>query len=91
MGRPRLRVIKSSDVAEMKWFLDAIMVVAGTSLRLLRRIYYQIEGDPKPGTLPPIVSASFTSAAFFGSLAGHLFFGWLGEKSARDSTSCLCF
>ncbi|KAK1279411.1 Inorganic phosphate transporter 1-6 [Acorus gramineus] len=97
MGRPRLRVIKSSDVAEMKLFRDAIMVVYGTSFftdaydllcipfvtRLLGRIYYQVEGDPKPGTLPPIVSASVTSAAFLGSLAGHLFFGWLGERMDR--------
>ncbi|KAK1303610.1 Inorganic phosphate transporter 1-6 [Acorus calamus] len=73
------------------------MVVAGTSfftdaydllcipfvMRLLGRIYYQVEGDPKPGTLPPIVSASITCAAFLGSLAGHLFFGWLGERMDR--------
>ncbi|KAK1303503.1 Inorganic phosphate transporter 1-6 [Acorus calamus] len=51
--------------------------------KLFGRIYYQVEGDPQPGTFPLIVSASFTSAAFFSSLASHLFFGWLGEKMDR--------
>ncbi|CAN0886337.1 Low affinity inorganic phosphate transporter 1 [Linum grandiflorum] len=37
----------------------------------------------KPGTLPPGVSAAVNGVALSGTLAGQLFFGWLGDKLGR--------
>ncbi|RVX19231.1 putative inorganic phosphate transporter 1-7 [Vitis vinifera] len=39
--------------------------------------------QPRPGTLPPNVSAAVNGVALFGTLAGQLFFGWLGDKMGR--------
>ncbi|TYH43741.1 hypothetical protein ES332_D11G148200v1 [Gossypium tomentosum] len=36
-----------------------------------------------PGSLPPNVSAAVNGVAFCGTLAGQLFFGWLGDKLGR--------
>ncbi|KAH1096403.1 hypothetical protein J1N35_013324 [Gossypium stocksii] len=51
--------------------------------KLLGRIYYHKEGDSTPGTLPSNVSAAINGVAFCGTLAGQLFFGWLGDKMGR--------
>ncbi|XP_070005816.1 probable inorganic phosphate transporter 1-7 [Nicotiana sylvestris] len=51
--------------------------------KLLGRIYYHVDGSPKPGSLPPGVSAAVNGVAFFGTLTGQLFFGWLGDKLGR--------
>ncbi|CAL9235307.1 unnamed protein product, partial [Arabidopsis halleri] len=51
--------------------------------KLLGRIYYHVDGSKKPGTLPPNVAAAVNGVAFCGTLAGQLFFGWLGDKLGR--------
>ncbi|XWS36419.1 hypothetical protein CRYUN_Cryun20dG0084300 [Craigia yunnanensis] len=56
--------------------------MAGEQLQVYR-IYYHVDGAEKPGTLPPNVSAAVNGVAFCGTLAGQLFFGWLGDKLGR--------
>lgn len=66
----------------MGFFTDAydlfsIPVVTG----LLGRLYYQAPGATSPGTLPVNVNAAVSAVALCGTLAGQLFFGWLGKHS----------
>ncbi|XP_026401024.1 probable inorganic phosphate transporter 1-7 [Papaver somniferum] len=64
----------------MGFFTDAYdLFCISLVTKLLGRIYYHVDGSPKPGSLPPNISA----AVFMGSLAGQLFFGWLGDKMGR--------
>ncbi|KAI8551718.1 hypothetical protein RHMOL_Rhmol06G0208400 [Rhododendron molle] len=65
--------------------------------KLLGRIYYHVDGAPKPGSLPPNVSAAVNGVSLRGTLAGQLFFGWLGDKLGRKRVygltlmlMCLC-
>ncbi|KAJ9543379.1 hypothetical protein OSB04_023086 [Centaurea solstitialis] len=65
--------------------------------KMLGRIYYHKPGSPKPGSLPPDVSAAVNGVALVGTLAGQLFFGWLGDKLGRKKVygitlmlMCLC-
>ncbi|KAL6214957.1 hypothetical protein ACLB2K_014389 [Fragaria x ananassa] len=51
--------------------------------KLLGRIYYTVPGSPKPGSLPPNVAAAVNGVALCGTLAGQLFFGYLGDKLGR--------
>ncbi|MBA0638395.1 hypothetical protein Godav_024924, partial [Gossypium davidsonii] len=48
--------------------------------KLLGRIYYFDALSKKLGTLPPHIVAAANGVAFCGTLAGQLFFGWLGDK-----------
>lgn len=48
--------------------------------RLLGRIYYYDPLTGKPGSLPANVNAAVNGVALCGTLAGQLFFGWLGER-----------
>lgn len=64
----------------MGFFTDAydlfsIPVITG----LLGRLYYQKPGATTPGTLPINVNAAVNAVALCGTLAGQLFFGWLGK------------
>jgi len=47
--------------------------------KLLGRIYYYTPGSGLPGALPANVNAAVNGVALCGTLAGQLFFGWLGE------------
>uniref|UniRef100_A0A251S5E7 Putative major facilitator, sugar transporter-like, Major facilitator superfamily domain protein n=1 Tax=Helianthus annuus TaxID=4232 RepID=A0A251S5E7_HELAN len=68
----------------MGFFTDAYdLFCISLVTKLLGRIYYHKEGSPKPGSLPPQVSASVNGVALVGTLAGQLFFGWLGDKLGR--------
>ncbi|XP_022871378.1 inorganic phosphate transporter 1-4-like [Olea europaea var. sylvestris] len=68
----------------MGFFTDAYdLFCISLVTKLLGRIYYHHEGAGKPGTLPPNVSAAVNGVAFCGTLAGQLFFGWLGDKLGR--------
>ncbi|CAN1244912.1 Probable inorganic phosphate transporter 1-7 [Linum grandiflorum] len=61
----------------MGFFTDAYdLFCISLVTKLLGRIYY-------PGTLPPNVSAAVNGVALCGTLAGQLFFGWLGDKLGR--------
>ncbi|KAK4745853.1 hypothetical protein SAY87_012165 [Trapa incisa] len=74
----------TATVAGMGFFTDAYdLFCISLVTKLLGRIYYHVDGSPKPGTLPPNVSAAVNGVAFCGTLSGQLFFGWLGDKLGR--------
>ncbi|KAJ9700685.1 hypothetical protein PVL29_006147 [Vitis rotundifolia] len=97
MAKNQLQVLNALDVAKTQWYHFTAIVIAGMGFftdaydlfcislvtKLLGRIYYHSPGDAKPGTLPPNVSAAVNGVAFCGTLAGQLFFGWLGDKMGR--------
>ncbi|GMP47021.1 hypothetical protein CsSME_00014962 [Camellia sinensis var. sinensis] len=76
--------IKAVVIAGMGFFTDAYdLFCISLITKLLGRIYYHVDGSPKPGNLPPNVAAAVSSVALCGTLAGQLFFGWLGDKMGR--------
>ncbi|KAK6122730.1 hypothetical protein DH2020_043528 [Rehmannia glutinosa] len=97
MAKEQLQVLNALDVAKTQWYHFTAIVIAGMGFftdaydlfcislvtKLLGRIYYHHEGALKPGTLPPNVAAAVNGVAFCGTLAGQLFFGWLGDKLGR--------
>ncbi|KAF4358149.1 hypothetical protein CsatB_025144 [Cannabis sativa] len=97
MAREQLQVLNALDVAKTQWYHFTAIIIAGMGFftdaydlfcislvtKLLGRIYYHVDGAEKPGTLPPNVSAAVNGVAFCGTLAGQLFFGWLGDKMGR--------
>ncbi|KAA8548800.1 hypothetical protein F0562_000484 [Nyssa sinensis] len=97
MARQQLQVLNTLDLAKTQLYHFTAIVIAGMGFftdaydlfsislvtKLLGRIYYYKEGAPKPGTLPPSVASSVTGVALVGTLAGQLFFGWLGDKMGR--------
>uniref|UniRef100_A0A7N0U2X5 Major facilitator superfamily (MFS) profile domain-containing protein n=1 Tax=Kalanchoe fedtschenkoi TaxID=63787 RepID=A0A7N0U2X5_KALFE len=97
MGQEQLKVLDALDSAKTQWYHFTAIVIAGMGFftdaydlfcismvtKLLGRIYYHVEGSPKPGSLPPNVSAAVNGVALCGTLAGQLFFGWLGDKLGR--------
>ncbi|XP_040379045.1 probable inorganic phosphate transporter 1-5 [Oryza brachyantha] len=96
MARER-KVLDALDTAKTQWYHFTAVVVAGMGFftdaydlfsislvtKLLGRIYYFDAASRSPGTLPPSVSAAVNGVAFCGTLAGQLFFGWLGDKMGR--------
>nr|GMD81618.1 inorganic phosphate transporter 1-4-like [Ipomoea batatas] len=97
MAGDELRVLSALDVARTQWYHFTAIVIAGMGFftdaydlfcislvtKLLGRIYYHVDDAPKPGSLPPNVSAAVNGVALCGTLAGQLFFGWLGDKMGR--------
>ena len=97
MAKEQLQVLNALDVAKTQWYHFTAIIIAGMGFftdaydlfcvslvtKLLGRIYYHVEGAAKPGTLPPNVSAAVNGVALCGTLAGQLFFGWLGDKMGR--------
>ncbi|CAM8961381.1 unnamed protein product [Rhodiola kirilowii] len=97
MGKEQLQVLNALDTAKTQWYHFTAIVIAGMGFftdaydlfcislvtKLLGRIYYHVEGAAKPGTLPPNVSSAVNGVALCGTLAGQLFFGWLGDKLGR--------
>ncbi|OMP06635.1 Phosphate permease [Corchorus capsularis] len=93
----QIGVLSALDAAKTQWYHFTAIVIAGMGFftdaydlfcislvtKLLGRIYYHVEGAPKPGTLPPNVAAAVNGVAFVGTLTGQLFFGWLGDKMGR--------
>ncbi|KQJ81733.1 probable inorganic phosphate transporter 1-4 [Brachypodium distachyon] len=92
-----LKVLDALDAAKTQWYHFTAIVIAGMGFftdaydlfsislvtKLLGRIYYFDPTSKTPGTLPPNVSAAVNGVAFCGTLAGQLFFGWLGDKLGR--------
>ncbi|KAI3749931.1 hypothetical protein L2E82_20552 [Cichorium intybus] len=106
-----LKVLNALDGAKTQWYHFTTIVIAGMGFftdaydlfcislvtKLLGRIYYHKPGSPKPGSLPPNVSAAVNGVALVGTLAGQLFFGWLGDKLGRKKVygitlmlMCIC-
>ncbi|KAE8685572.1 putative inorganic phosphate transporter 1-7 [Hibiscus syriacus] len=97
MAREQLGVLNALDAAKTQWYHFTAIVIAGMGFftdaydlfcisivtKLLGRIYYHVDGAPKPGTLPPNVAAAVNGVALVGTLVGQLFFGWLGDKLGR--------
>ncbi|XWS53824.1 hypothetical protein CRYUN_Cryun10bG0033300 [Craigia yunnanensis] len=97
MAREQLGVLHALDAAKTQWYHFTAIIIAGMGFftdaydlfcislvtKLLGRIYYHVDGAPKPGTLPPNVAAAVNGVAFVGTLTGQLFFGWLGDKMGR--------
>ncbi|KAL6641007.1 hypothetical protein ACP70R_019188 [Stipagrostis hirtigluma subsp. patula] len=95
----QLKVLSALDQAKTQWYHFVAIVIAGMGFftdaydlfsislvsKLLGRIYYTDPNSPEPGTLPPNVSAAVNGVALCGTLAGQLFFGWLGDKLGRKS------
>lgn len=97
MAGGQLEVLRTLDVAKTQLYHFTAIVIAGMGFftdaydlfcislvtKLLGRIYYHVDGHLKPGTLPPNVAAAVNGVALCGTLAGQLFFGWLGDKMGR--------
>ncbi|CAL0299863.1 unnamed protein product [Lupinus luteus] len=97
MAKDHLNVLNALDVAKTQWYHFTAIVIAGMGFftdsydlfcislvtKLLGRIYYYEEGSNKPGSLPSNVAAAINGVALCGTLAGQLFFGWLGDKMGR--------
>jgi PHS family inorganic phosphate transporter-like MFS transporter len=97
MAREQLGVLNALDVAKTQLYHFTAILIAGMGFftdaydlfsislvtKLLGRIYYHVDGHPKPGTLPPNVAAAVNGVALVGTLVGQLFFGWLGDKLGR--------
>ncbi|KAL3849958.1 hypothetical protein ACJIZ3_011840 [Penstemon smallii] len=111
MSGDNLQVLNALDVAKTQWYHFTAIIIAGMGFftdaydlfcislvtKMLGRIYYHVDGSPKPGSLPPNVSAAVNGVALCGTLAGQLFFGWLGDKMGRKKVygatlmlMCLC-
>ncbi|EFJ36034.1 hypothetical protein SELMODRAFT_78514 [Selaginella moellendorffii] len=96
-GQQQLEVLSALDKAKTQWYHFTAIVIAGmgfftdaydlfcisTVTKLLGRIYYYDPASGKPGSLPPNVSAAVNGVALCGTLAGQLFFGWLGDRFGR--------
>ncbi|KAL3532361.1 hypothetical protein ACH5RR_005882 [Cinchona calisaya] len=90
-------VLDALDTAKTQWYHFTAIIVAGMGFftdaydlfcislvtKLLGRIYFHVDGSGKPGSLPPGVSAAVNGVALCGTLAGQLFFGWLGDQKGR--------
>ncbi|XP_027350116.1 inorganic phosphate transporter 1-4-like [Abrus precatorius] len=97
MAKEQIQVLNALDGAKTQWYHFTAIVIAGMGFftdaydlfcislvtKLLGRIYYHVDGSPKPGSLPPNVAAAVNGVAFCGTLSGQLFFGWLGDKMGR--------
>eukprot|EP00249_Psilotum_nudum_P028400 c37453_g1_i1 orf=78-404(+) len=96
-GNPPLQVLSALDkaktqcyhftaifIAGMGFFTDAYdLFCISTVSKLLGRLYYYDPATGKPGVLPPNVNSAVNGVALCGTLAGQLFFGWLGDKLGR--------
>ncbi|KAF8377036.1 hypothetical protein HHK36_030408 [Tetracentron sinense] len=97
MAKEQLQVLNALDVAKTQWYHFTAILISGMGFftdaydlfcislvtKLLGRIYYHVDGSSKPGTLPPNVAAAVNGVALCGTLAGQLFFGWLGDYLGR--------
>lgn len=71
-------------IAGMGFFTDAYDLFCITAVtKLLGRLYYYDPLTTKQGVLPDNVNNAITGVALCGTLAGQLFFGWLGDKLGR--------
>lgn len=75
---------KAIVIAGMGFFTDAYDLFCITAVtKLIGRLYYFDPSTNAPGALPKNISNAITGVALCGTLAGQLFFGWLGDKLGR--------
>lgn len=75
---------KAIVIAGMGFFTDAYDLFCITAvIKLIGRLYYYDPNSHSPGKLPKNVNNAITGVALCGTLAGQLFFGWLGDKLGR--------
>ncbi|KAF5736489.1 inorganic phosphate transporter 1-3 [Tripterygium wilfordii] len=84
-AKTQLYHFKAIVIAGMGFFTDAYDLFCITAVtKLLGRLYYHDPATPdKPGALPDNINNAITGVALCGTLAGQLFFGWLGDKLGR--------
>ncbi|KVH87564.1 General substrate transporter [Cynara cardunculus var. scolymus] len=89
-----LEVFNVLNGAKAQWYHFTAIVIAGMGFfteaydlfyislvtKMLSRSYYTKPGAIKPESLPPNFSATVNGVALIGTLAGQLFFEWLGDK-----------
>eukprot|EP00246_Nothoceros_aenigmaticus_P002113 TRINITY_DN1289_c0_g1_i1.p1 TRINITY_DN1289_c0_g1~~TRINITY_DN1289_c0_g1_i1.p1 ORF type:complete len:559 (+),score=72.83 TRINITY_DN1289_c0_g1_i1:276-1952(+) len=94
---PTHQVLNALDQAKTQWYHFTTIIIAGMGFftdaydlfcislltKLLGRLYYYDPITKKPGQLPVNVNAAVSGVALCGTLAGQLFFGWLGDKMGR--------
>ena len=82
MAKEQLEVLNALDTAKTQWYHFTAIIIAGMGFftdaydlfcislvtKLLGRIYYHVEGAPKPGTLPPNVSAAVNGVTLLRNL-----------------------
>ncbi|XVF81919.1 hypothetical protein PTKIN_Ptkin16aG0001200 [Pterospermum kingtungense] len=75
---------KAIVIAGMGFFTDAYDIFCISAVtKLIGRLYYYDPTTGKPGAFPKDIKNAVTGVALFGTLAGQLFFGWLGDKLGR--------
>ncbi|XP_050217624.1 low affinity inorganic phosphate transporter 1-like [Mercurialis annua] len=83
-AKTQLYHLKAVIISGMGFFTDAYdLFCISLVTKLLGRIYFHEEGSSKPGSLPPNIACAVNGVALCGTLAGQLFFGWLGDKLGR--------
>ncbi|KAF8009805.1 hypothetical protein BT93_J0716 [Corymbia citriodora subsp. variegata] len=83
-ARTQLYHFKAIVIAGMGFFTDAYDLFCTTAIiKLLGRLYYYDPVTNLPGVLPKNISNAIQGVALCGTLAGQLFFGWLGDKLGR--------
>lgn len=85
-AKTQLYHYKAIVIAGMGFFTDAYDLFCITAVtKLIGRLYFYHPSThkPSPGVLPQNINNAITGVALFGTLAGQLFFGWLGDKLGR--------
>ncbi|KAH7548243.1 hypothetical protein JRO89_XS14G0088000 [Xanthoceras sorbifolium] len=89
-AKTQLYHFKAIVIAGMGFFTDAYDLFCITAVtKLIGRLYYYdpskhaAGASPTQGALPTNVNNAITGVALCGTLAGQLFFGWLGDKLGR--------
>ncbi|KAH8480531.1 hypothetical protein Peur_062634 [Populus x canadensis] len=83
-AKTQLYHFKAIVIAGMGFFTDAYDLFCITAVtKLIGRLYYFDPAKGAPGKLPVNINNAITGVALCGTLAGQLFFGWLGDKLGR--------
>lgn len=83
-AKTQLYHFKAIVIAGMGFFTDAYDLFCITAVtKLIGRLYYYDPSTGAPGKLPPNYNDAVTGVALIGTLAGQLFFGWLGDRLGR--------
>ncbi|KAL9379617.1 hypothetical protein Peur_028099 [Populus x canadensis] len=91
-AKTQLYHFKAIFLAGMGFFTDAYDLFCITAVtKLIGRLYYFDPVKGAPGKLPTNINNAITGVALCGTLAGQLFFRWLGDKLATSVVGSLCF